>query len=257
MARKIFDLSVPIEQASFAQPVVIHRLDHKEGARQLGKTIGVNPGDFPDGRLLALETVTASVHAGTHLDAPWHFGPLCGGKPSKTISDIPLEWCYGDGVVLDVSHRKAGTSITVDDLKAALTRIRYRIKPWDIVLIRTGADRYLNDVDYVERHPGMSREATLWLIDQGVKVMGTDGFGFDKPFKVMAEEHRAGVEGALWPSHMVGREREYLHLEKLAHLDRLPRPHGFKIAAFPIDVEGAGAGWVRAVAIFEDLGEEE
>jgi len=252
MGRRIFDLSVPLEQAAFAQPVTIHRLNHKEGARQLGQRIGVNPEDFPDGTLQALETVTANVHAGTHLDAPWHYGPTCEGSPAKTISEIPLDWCYGDGIVIDVRHRKAGEAITIEDLKADLKRINYTIKPGDIVLIRTGADKYVNQLDYTDRHPGMSREATLWLIDQGVKVMGTDGFGFDKPFKVMAEEHKKGVPDALWPSHMVGREREYLHLEKLANLDRLPRPYGFKVAAFPINIDGAGAGWCRAVAIFEE-----
>lgn len=252
MARQIFDLSVPLEQASFAQSVSIHRLNHREGARELGGRIGVNPDDFPDGVLQALETVTASVHAGTHLDAPWHYGPTCGGLPAKTISDVPLEWCYGDGVVIDVSHRKAGEAITGEDLKAGLNRINYTVKPWDIVLIKTGADKYMNQLDYTDRHPGMSREATMWLIDQGVKVIGTDGFGFDKPFKVMAKEHKEGVPNALWPSHMLGREKEYLHLEKLANLDRLPRPYGFKVAVFPINIDGAGAGWCRAVAILEE-----
>jgi kynurenine formamidase len=252
MARQIFDLSVPLEQASFAQSVSIHRLNHREGARELGGRIGVNPDDFPDGVLQALETVTASVHAGTHLDAPWHYGPTCGGLPAKTISDVPLEWCYGDGVVIDVSHRKAGEAITGEDLKAGLNRINYTVKPWDIVLIKTGADKYMNQLDYMDRHPGMSREATMWLIDQGVKVIGTDGFGFDKPFKVMAKEHKEGVPNALWPSHMLGREKEYLHLEKLANLDRLPRPYGFKVAVFPINIDGAGAGWCRAVAILEE-----
>ncbi len=254
MATKIFDLSVPMEQASFAQPISIHRLNHREGARQLGGRIGVNPDDFPDGLSQALETVTASVHAGTHLDAPWHYGPTCEGKPSKTISDVPLEWCYGNGVVIDVSHRKAGEAITVEDLKAGLKRINYTIRPFDIVLIRTGADQYLNRLDYTDLHPGMSREATMWLIDQGVKLMGTDGFGFDKPFKVMGEEHKKGIKNALWPSHMLGREREYFHIEKLANLGQLPRPYGFKVAAFPINIEGAGAGWCRVVAIFEEVG---
>lgn len=37
MTRQIIDLSVPLQQASFAQPVSIHRLNHREGARELGE----------------------------------------------------------------------------------------------------------------------------------------------------------------------------------------------------------------------------
>jgi kynurenine formamidase len=41
-------------------------------------------------------------------------------------------------------------------------------------------------------------------------------------------------------------------MESLANLDKIPKPFGFKVAAFPINVEGASAGWIRAVAIVED-----
>jgi len=56
----------------------------------------------------------------------------------------------------------------------------------------------------------------------------------------------------LWPAHFLGREREYCHIEKMANLDKIPKPFGFKVACFPIKVEKASAGWVRAVAIIEE-----
>ena len=40
-------------------------------------------------------------------------------------------------------------------------------------------------------------------------------------------------------------------MEKLHNLTALP-PFGFKVACFPVKIEGASAGWTRAVAIFED-----
>lgn len=163
-----------------------------------------------------------------------------------------MEWCYGDGVVLDFSHRKAGELITVDDVKEALSKISYTLKPGDIVLIRTDAYKHFGEPGYSLLHPGMSKEATLWLIDQGIHLMGIDAWGWDRPFNVMAEEYKQGVKGRLWAAHFAGKEKEYCHIEKLTNLDKLPRPYGFKVAAFPVSIAGASAGWTRAVAIFEE-----
>jgi kynurenine formamidase len=175
------------------------------------------------------------------------------GKPAKTIDEIPLEWCYGDGVVIDVRHRKAGEYITLDDIKKGLKKINYQLKPGNIVLIETGGDKRWRFSDYPDASPGMSGEATEWIIDQGVKVIGIDGFGFDRPFKKMAEDFKKGVKGALWPSHHdVGRQKEYCHIEKMANLDKIPKPYGFKVACFPVKIAKAGAGWCRAVAILEE-----
>ena len=40
-------------------------------------------------------------------------------------------------------------------------------------------------------------------------------------------------------------------MEKLGNLDALP-PTGFEISCFPVKIKAAGAGWIRAVAIFDD-----
>jgi kynurenine formamidase len=254
MSTKLIDLSVVIENSAYEGlwPPKITYWDHRRGAKELGRPLGINASEFPDGLGLAWEEVTLITHVGTHLDAPWHFGPMAGGEPAKTIDQIPLEWCYGDGVVLDLRHRKPGESITREDVQEALTKINYTLKPLDIVLIMTGADKYVEDVRYTEMNPGMSREATLWLGEQGIKVIGIDGYGYDKPFSVMGKEFKAGDKDALWPGHFAGREREYCHIEKLANLDQIPRPHGFKVALFPIKILNASAAWIRPVAIVED-----
>jgi kynurenine formamidase len=55
----------------------------------------------------------------------------------------------------------------------------------------------------------------------------------------------------IWAAHRVGIEREYCQIEKLANLDQLPRPYGFKAACFPVKLEGGSAGWTRVVAMIE------
>lgn len=254
MARKIIDISKPIEHKSPSEPFPadIRPITHRQGAEALGGYGGVPADEFPGGIGLAWEELTLITHAGTHFDAPWHFGPEVRGARAKTIDEVPLEWCFGDGVVLDLTHKKPAEYITTLDLQVAIEAIDYKLKPLDIVLLRTDADKKWGTPEYLGAHPGMTREATIWLIDRGIRVVGTDGYGFDRPFMAMLADHKAGKLNSLWPAHFAGRDREYCHIEKLAHLERIPRPHGFKVAVFPVCIKGASAGWCRAVAIVED-----
>jgi kynurenine formamidase len=248
---RVIDLSVPITETPPGSmlKVKIEYVNHKEGTKIFGAMFGLKEEDFPEGSFSAVENVTLTTHSGTHLDSPWHYWPTSEGKPARTIDRIPLEWCYG--VVLDLTHKKAGEEIDIKDLKDALAKIPYPLKPFDIVLVMTGASKYYGQADYARRHPGATRDSTLWLVNQGIKVMGIDAWGWDKPFDVMIEEVRRGKKEKLWAAHYAGREKEYCHIENLTNLDKIPRPFGFKVAVFPVKIENAGGGWVRAVAIIE------
>lgn len=213
---------------------------------------GVGPEAFPDGMALAAEQLVISTHGGTHVDAPWHYGPTSGGKPARTIDQLPLEWFFSDGVVLDFTGKPPGYGVTTEDLQQKLQEIGYTLKPLDIVMIRCDADKRRYEDDYAQIHVGVAAEATLWLIDQGIRVMGTDGWGWDVPLKVQAERYRKDPRpGIIWEAHFAGRIKEYCQIEKLANLDQLP-PFGFRVAVFPVKIRGASAGWTRAVAILED-----
>ena len=99
---------------------------------------------------------------------------------------------------------------------------------------------------------GMGKAATLWLLEQGVRVTGTDGWSWDAPFSLTKKKVQAtGDAGLIWEGHRAGREIGYSHLEKLANLDQLPS-HGFTVACFPVKVHRGSAGWTRAVAIIEE-----
>jgi len=158
---QIIDLSVPIQKTPPGSPlkVDIEYIDHKQGVKIFGPIFGLKDGDFPDGNFSAVEKLTLTTHSGTHLDAPWHYWPTSGGKPSRTIDEIPLEWCYSDGVVLDVTHKKAGEEIDIADFERALEKIEYTLKPFDIVLVMTGAAKYYGKANYPQMHAGTTREA--------------------------------------------------------------------------------------------------
>ncbi|MDY6880432.1 MAG: cyclase family protein [Desulfatiglans sp.] len=252
-SKQIIDLSIPVENCNYTgfQPDIRY-MDHQEGARLLGKSLGLSQDDFPGGVSLAWEEYHGITHMATHLDAPWHFGPTCEGKPAKTIDQINLEWCISDGVRLDMRHFGKGYSITVEDVKQALDKIGYSVKPLDIVLIWTDCDKLMHDPRYPEANPGMSAEATLWLIDQGVKIIGTDGYGYDMGFQEMAKKYKSGEKNALWPGHFAGREKEYWHIEAMGNLDQLPVDYGFTVSVLPIKLNRASAAWTRCVAIISD-----
>ena len=258
MSRKFIDLSIPIEAGLPSDPPgmipEITYTDHALGAEMMKMFYPIdNAGEaLPDGLGWTVELLNVSTHSGTHMDAPWHYHPTMeSGQPAWTIDEVPLEWCMGDGIRLDFSHVADGEVIRSDHLKAALDGIGYTLKEKDIVLINTGADRNWGKESYLLSGAGMCRESTLWLIEQGVRVMGTDAWSWDIPLPIQAERFKeTGNAALIWEAHFAGIEKWYLQLEKLTNLAALPS-QGFTLFCFPIKIKRASAGWVRAVALVD------
>jgi kynurenine formamidase len=202
--------------------------------------------DFPEALGLSKEKVSLSSHSGTHLDSPYHFGLESENSPARTIDQIPLEWCYGEGVMLDFSgfaFRNIKV-ITKEHVMAELERIGAGLAPGMIVLIKTSPRPG-------EKQIGMSREATQYCVERAVKIIGIDTAGFDCPFEDMLENYlRDQDQRHLWPAHLYGREKEYIHIENL-NLEGFTLQKAFKVCCFPIKILNASAGWTRVVAIKE------
>lgn len=251
---RLIDLSVPLEHLAPSEPMParIRYIRHAgDGLEQMRHFFGVKTEDlvYSNGLGWAVEEIQAITHTGTHVDAPYHYAPKSEGKPARTIDQVPLEWCFAPGVVLDIRHKASGDFITPEDLQAGLDRIGYQLRPLDIVLLQTDADKRLGSPDYFKQ-PGLGREGVLWLADQGVRVIGIDAYTLDRPFADMVADYRRTGDGRyIWPAHFAGLEREYCQIEKLANLDQLPRPHGFLVSCLPVKIKDASAGWCRAVAL--------
>lgn len=253
----LVDLSVPIQNPiegemdpKMAESLAakIRYLDHEDTVPLVSGYFGCNKENLLGGYGWGTERISTSSHAGTHVDAPFHYYPTTNGKVSATIDECPLEWFFGRGVVLNMTYKKPGETVTADDVKKELERIDYKLSYGDIVCIRFDTDKKFGTKAYWNEHPGMSAESVRYILDQGVKVIGVDSPGFDIPFSMTKEKYAESHDDSiLWEAHRAGKDYNYSHIEKLANLDKVPQK-GFYIACFPVKITKASAGWTRAVA---------
>lgn len=272
---EIIDLSLPIRRQ--APGVEFEQWLHHDGIRHLSRRMRNLPGDtraqrfkhyaqwllgkrrlrardVPGECFLSNEFYRMSVHQGTHVDAPFHYGPNCAGEPAKKVLELPLEWFFGPGIVLDV--RNAEGIVTAETVLDALPAREEELQKGTTVLFRTDSDRRLGTPEYFTDSTAIRPDAIDTLVDRGVKVVGTDCWSFDGPPREMVEAFFAGRTpdgSALWPTHLHGRQREFIQIEGLAGLANIP-PGPFTFVAFPVALADAGAAWCRAVAITEELG---
>ena len=258
MARRIIDLSVPIENDVASDPEGYRpSIDYIDHAASVGEITSFFPGltkdQLPDGEGWAIERIALTTHNGTHLDAPYHYAStMDGGRRAITIDEVPLDWCFRPGVKLDLRHLPDGHVATAAEVEAELDRIGHRLAPLDIVVVNTAAGNRYGSDDYVVRGCGMGREATLFLLEKGVRVTGTDAWSWDAPFLYTRERFAETRDASLiWEGHRAGRDIGYCHIEKLHNLEQLPAT-GFTISCFPVKIRAASAGWTRAVAIIDE-----
>ena len=257
MSTKIVDLSIFLENDVVSDPEAyrprIHYIDHKMSVPELTEFFpGLDPADLPDEEAWAIERVELITHNGTHLDAPYHFASTMNhGERAITIDEVDLEWCFQPGVKLDFRSFEDGYVVTAADVEAELARIGHSLSPLEIVVVNTRAGKRYGHDDYVTAGCGIGYEATMYLLERGVRLTGTDGWSWDAPFVHTKERFlETGDSSLIWEGHKAGRDIGYCHLEKLHNLEVLP-PTGFTIACFPVKIRAASAGWTRAVALLD------
>jgi kynurenine formamidase len=262
MPRRLIDISVPLKAGIKSDPEYmlprIEYQDHQQTAPRMAEYMGVRVDQLVGAEFAGVETVHISTHNGTHMDAPWHFASTTnhalkpGGEPAWRIDEVPLDWCFQPAVKLDFRHMDDGYVVTANDVEAELKRIGHTLKPLEIVVINTRAGARYGEDNFLDSGCGMGRAATMYLLERGVRVVGTDGWSWDAPFSFTQKRVKeTGDASLIWEGHKAGRDIGYFQMEKLSSLDTLPSD-GFEIIAFPVKVHRASAGWTRAVAILPE-----
>ena len=220
-------------------------------------TSGASPGfDF------SMDVITASPHLGTHVDGLAHIschGRMFGGHQ---LADVygDFGWAangmehsrpvIGRGVLIDIArargveHLPDRYEITPDDVQAALRAQGTEIRRGDSVLVRTGWMKawYESDADtYFASQPGVGPDASLWLYDQGMVMLGTDTSGTEVIPMPDPERTTHGVMLVERGVHLI----EIMDLESVAQEEL----YEFLFICLPLRIHGATGSWIRAVAV--------
>lgn len=181
-----------------------------------------------------------SDHGPTHLDAINHLTP---DPNADSIDKISLETFFTPAICLDVSHVGSQAAISKSQLAEALKKHNLTISQGDTVLLWTGHyDRNYGkneNIEWLYEYPGLDREATEWLHDQGCINVGVDAPSIDN------------FKDTTYPAHHVCLEREMINTENLCNLNQVAGKR-FIFCGFPLKIlEGTGSP-IRAVALFLD-----
>ncbi|MEX0788991.1 MAG: cyclase family protein [Anaerolineales bacterium] len=260
---KIYDLSQPLNQEvtfwPFYPPFEVKYIKRKSEH-------GVNA-----------QYIMTSNHMGTHLDAPRHFVTA-----GMTIDEIPIDWLYGPGVIVDLSDVMG----ELDLFTPKMIEERAEVRPGDILFLHTGWHRHSqfgtepDEEKYVQRHPGPHFDLVPWLLDKEIHIWGVDMISTDHPmnlpigrflgkgglehWKKVTEkcEAKFGKERMpeLFPDSAYQLTHNALFPHHCMHVENLGGDIGepkllnrrLTLGAFPWKFRGGEAAFCRAVAFLED-----
>lgn len=166
-------------------------------------------------------------HAGTHIDAPYHF--LADGK---RLTDFPVSRFAGEGIAIDLRHKKAGEAITAEDIET----YRGQIREGDFVVLQTGWFEKYGNEDYFN-HPYIAKEAAELLVDLGVTIVAVDFLNVDP---TLWEQ---------WDAHPILLGNEVLIVENLNNSTALDPGRRYCFCFMPVKLKDSDGAPIRAFAV--------
>ncbi len=191
----------------------------------------VFPGDTPFHRTMAqtledgddcnLSGITMSAHAGTHLDAPFHFF-----HNGKTIDQFPVEKFILSAWVVPIQNRVA---IEPAELK------NVQVRPGEAVLFKTrnSTEGRIENGVFQENFVYLSVKGAAWCVQNGVGLVGIDYLSIE----------RFGSKN--FPIHRKILGNDIPILEGI-NLKSVPEGR-YTLYCFPLKIRGGEGAPVRAV----------
>jgi len=196
-----------------------------------------------------------SVHCVTHIDSPLH---VIEGGP--VIGEIPIETCFGEAAVVDLTDKGELEPITAEDMEKRGKHVR----EGDIVLLKTGwteknaggntekMEGLPADINYWKKGPYPTRSMAEWMVKKKVKAVG-----FDCPnecTQYLSKDYECTHTGSKSPLkdehvHRTHLSHGILQIEYLCNLTAIKKDR-VTFFAVPLKIKTEGSP-VRAFAIEE------
>jgi arylformamidase len=206
MAQRVYDVTVPLSPSVPAWPG-----EPRFEAQRFQR--------IEDGHPANVTRIAASVHSGTHVDAPRHF--LADGA---TVDQLPLEILMGKARVLDL---KVLDRIRRKDLEEADLRDDIR------VLIKTRMSGQMRNPEFQPGFVALAEDAATYLVQVGIKLVGIDYLSIE-PFDATGHPAHHALLGA--------------GVVVVEGLDLSEVPAGeYEMACLPLRIEGAEGAPARVV----------
>jgi arylformamidase len=185
-----------------------------------------------DGKLgIESRMILMPEHCGTHFDAPRHFD-----KNGTTVDKLPVEKFVLPGHLLNVTHKKNGEAITIDDLKRAEEKSGRAIGPETATVVWCGVDGDWGKPGFHLNRPFVPVPTAEWLVERKITLFCTDLIGMDDPSEWW------------WPTHEVWLKNGICMVQQLCNLDKLDGKE-FLFVALPLKMRNGTASPVRAIAL--------
>ena len=204
----------------------------------------------------------------THIDALCHVaydGSLYNGWPQEAVDragasadaiEVLKDGLVGRGVLLDIPRLRGvpwlepGEHVYGDELEAAESEQGVSVGQGDILLVRTGHARRLDELgpwETATAKAGLHPTAMPFLADRGVAALGSDGNSDTAP---------SSTEGVAFPIHVLALNAmgvhllDYLQFEDLRAVCERTGRWEFLFVAAPLRVTGGTGSPLNPLAIF-------
>jgi kynurenine formamidase len=280
---KLYDLGVLYDRTSYKwpghSPGEIISFRTPEGVKRQGDLpalVNDNPTKtaWHSGALFINDNVATQIdglgHATEGEDDHWYngfkerdWGGNWGVRKCDASTIPPI---IARGVLIDVAGFKkmealpSHYAITVADLQGALREQDTRLKPGDVVLIRTGTLRYWGETGNDEKglikehdSAGINLESAKWLVEEnGAMMIGSDTSGLEYvPQEQDDKAYRAKYKSFM-PVHTYLLIQQGVHIGEFHHLEELAREKTYEFCYLctTAKIKGTASGFVlRPVAI--------
>jgi kynurenine formamidase len=174
------------------------------------------------------KTLHLYSHAGTHMDAPFHFE-----VNNQTIDEFEISRFVCDAWVIPIDAH-AGQKIKLEDLGGFADPINRG----DGVILKTGWSAYVNENKYREELPGIHESLANWFVAKGINMLAveTPSIADVMDMQEVTKIHEILLGG------------DIIIVEGLTNLDSAPIEK-VKLIALPLKIKGGDGAPARVIAM--------